>query len=155
MATSPSRDMRRQTRRSSRGVQFGPPPVETRSPQPVIDDASGGPARPNEAAILERTLLYLREHFRTASLEDVARHAGLSTFHFHRKFREWTGRTLKDVITELQLEHARSLLREGQMALPHIATECGFAHQSHLTARFRQKLGTTPGRWRRAECRAA
>jgi AraC family transcriptional regulator len=33
--------------------------------------------------------------------------------------------------------------------LSEIAKECGFAHQSHFTSRFKQATGLTPTRWRR------
>ena len=29
-----------------------------------------------------------------------------------------------------------------------IAKDCGFAHQSHFTSRFKQAAGITPTRWR-------
>ena len=39
------------------------------------------------------------------------------------------------------------LAREKDLA--QIATDCGFAHQSHFTSRFKQATGLTPTRWRR------
>jgi AraC family transcriptional regulator len=30
-----------------------------------------------------------------------------------------------------------------------IARDCGFAHQSHFTSRFKQATGLTPTKWRR------
>jgi AraC family transcriptional regulator len=38
---------------------------------------------------------------------------------------------------------------ERKVALAEIAAECGFAHQSHFTSRFKQATGLTPTRWRR------
>ena len=43
---------------------------------------------------------------------------------------------------------ARQLL-SGEKELVQIARECGFAHQSHFTSRFKQATGFTPTRWRK------
>ena len=41
-------------------------------------------------------------------------------------------------------------LLAGQKELVDIAKNCGFAHQSHFTSRFKQATGLTPTRWRRS-----
>jgi AraC family transcriptional regulator len=35
-----------------------------------------------------------------------------------------------------------------------IAADCGFAHQSHFTSRFKQATGLTPTKWRRQATKA-
>lgn len=103
----------------------------------------------HEAELFERAMTYLRKNFRTATLVDVAQAVGLSPFHFHRRFTLWAGRTPKTILTELQIEHAKALLLEG-VAMPKVARQSGFAHQSHFTSRFHLMVGQTPGRWLRA-----
>ncbi len=106
------------------------------------------PITAEEAERFERALIYLREHFRTAELKDIAEHVGYSPFHFHRRFALWAGTTPKALRTEMQIEHAKTLLLRGDVPLPTIAHQCGFAHQSHLTHRFKLSCtGDTPGRW--------
>jgi AraC family transcriptional regulator len=80
----------------------------------------------------------------------VAPAAGLSVFHFHRRFTQWAGRTPKAVLTGMQIEHAQALMLEGGLDLAEVARRCGFSHQSHLTTRFREFVGQTPARWLRA-----
>ena len=95
-------------------------------------------------------MAYMRKHFRKATLVDVAADAGVSPFHFHRRFTLWAGRTPKQVMTEMQIEHAKALLLEGKLDLPAVAKRCGFSHQSHFTSRFKLFVGQTPSRWLRA-----
>ena len=118
---------------------------------PTTTTAAEGCAAPAVSAEEEqrfgRAMAYLREHFRTASLKDVADHVGLSPFHFHRRFALWAGRTPKAVMVEFQIEHAKTLILAGER-LPDVARGCGFTSQSHLTHRFKLACaGDTPGRW--------
>ncbi len=50
-------------------------------------------------------------------------------------------------VTGRRLEVARGRILEGR-PLAEVAAEAGFADQAHLTRRFREFLGTTPGRFR-------
>ena len=105
------------------------------------------PIRPDEVAALERGMAYIRAHFATRPrLDAVADAAGLSPYHFHRRFRLHFGRTPLDAIARLQVAKAQRLLTQG-VALARIATRCGFANQSHFTSRFKDRVGKTPAQW--------
>jgi AraC family transcriptional regulator, regulatory protein of adaptative response / methylated-DNA-[protein]-cysteine methyltransferase len=52
-----------------------------------------------------------REFERQPRLADVARHVGLSEFHFNRLFRRWTGLTPKQYLAEITSRAARPALR--------------------------------------------
>jgi len=45
-------------------------------------------------------------------LKDIALHANLSQYHFHRVFKSLTGGTTKDFLTRLRLEKAASKRRK-------------------------------------------
>lgn len=83
------------------------------------------------------------------SLSSIARSVHLSQFHFHRKFAELIGMTPKQYLLECQIARAQTLLAAGGVELSKVAEQCGFAHQSHFTSRFKQATGMTPTRWRR------
>ena len=108
------------------------------------------PVSAEEAARYERAMAYMRKHFRTATLVDLGEAVGVSPFHFHRRFTQWAGRTPKQVMTEMQIEHAKALMLEGKLDLPAVAKRCGFSSQGHLGYRFRMLVGQSPARWRRA-----
>jgi AraC family transcriptional regulator of adaptative response/methylated-DNA-[protein]-cysteine methyltransferase len=62
-----------------------------------------------------KTLCSLASRYqRHPSLEEVARVAGMSPYHFQRTFRAWTGVTPKRFIQYLQLGKAKDLLIEEQ-----------------------------------------
>ena len=89
------------------------------------------------------------DYSRGPTLSEIAQQVKLSPFHFHRRFTELLGMTPKQYMLACQIHQAKSELLSGQKELAQIAKECGFAHQSHFTSRFKQATGLTPTRWRR------
>jgi len=105
----------------------------------------------SELARLVPALRFMQENFsRGPTLHDIARSVHLSAFHFHRRFTELLGLTPKHFLLDCQIDQARRALARGDRDLASIASDCGFAHQSHFTSRFKQTTGLTPTRWRRA-----
>jgi AraC-like DNA-binding protein len=89
------------------------------------------------------------EFHRSPTLGDIAKTVHLSPFHFHRRFAQLLGITPKHFLLECQIHEAKTQLLARKKSLAQIATDCGFAHQSHFTSRFKQATGLTPTRWRR------
>lgn len=94
-----------------------------------------------------------QEYVRGPSLTEISQQVKLSPFHFHRRFTELLGMTPKQYMLGCQIHRAKSGLLGGEKELADIAKECGFAHQSHFTSRFKQATGLTPTRWRRMAVR--
>ena len=89
------------------------------------------------------------EFHRSPTLNEIAKTVHLSPFHFHRRFAQLLGITPKHFLLECQIHEAKTQLLARKKSLAQIATDCGFAHQSHFTSRFKQATGLTPTRWRR------
>ncbi len=103
-----------------------------------------------EIARLVPAMKFMQQDFRRGpTLTEISRTVHLSPFHFHRRFSELFGLTPKHFLLECQIHSAKSELLSGEKELSRIASECGFAHQSHFTSRFKQATGLTPTRWRR------
>ncbi len=96
------------------------------------------------------TLKFMQQEFhQNPTLDDIAKKAHLSPFHFHRRFTDLIGQTPKHFLLACQIQQTKQMLMSRQKELAQIATDCGFAHQSHFTSRFKQATGLTPTRWRR------
>ena len=103
-----------------------------------------------ELSRLIPALRFMQTEFHKGStLVDIDRTVHLSPFHFHRRFTELLGLTPKQFLLDCQIQLAKSELVAGEKELVQIARECGFAHQSHFTSRFKQATGFTPTRWRK------
>jgi AraC-like DNA-binding protein len=110
------------------------------------------PAAPSrrDRAIADELAFHLRVRFAgPASLSSLAAAAGVSPFHACRVFRRATGAGIHAYRRELRLRHALAMLIDGRSPIADVAAETGFASQSHLTNRFRERFGVTPARARR------
>lgn len=84
----------------------------------------------------------------TASVETLAREAGVHRVHLARTFRDHVGVPVTVYARQLRLEAARDHLAEG-LPPARAAARAGFADQSHLTRAMRAAWGVTPGALRR------
>jgi AraC family transcriptional regulator len=84
------------------------------------------------------------------SLKILASESGYSKAHFLRMFYASFGVTPHDYLVDRRLSHAKHLLKRQHSSIADIALECGFSSQAHMTSLFRQKLGVTPGDFRRS-----
>jgi len=91
---------------------------------------------------------YLMAHMaEPTDFQTLAGQGGLSAWHLIRVFRKATGLTPHAWLVDRRVHHARELLRAGESP-SHIAVQCGFADQAHLTRSFKARLGVTPGQYR-------
>jgi AraC-like DNA-binding protein len=106
-------------------------------------------ADPEMARLIPALKFMYEEYHRGPTLVEIAKTLHLSPFHFHRRFTELLGLTPKHFMLECQIHEAKGQLVSGEKNLAQISDDCGFAHQSHFTSRFKQATGLTPTRWRR------
>ena len=78
-----------------------------------------------------------------ASLESIARHAGVSAAHASRALARSHGMAPQLLRRELRWRHALALLGD-YPSLAEVAAIAGFADQSHLTRTARAITGLTP-----------
>jgi AraC-like DNA-binding protein len=83
------------------------------------------------------------------SLDDLARDAGLSAFHFLRVFSAVIGVTPHQYLVRSRLRKAAKLLADPAMPVTAVAHESGFADLSNFVRTFRRAAGVPPGRFRR------
>jgi AraC-like DNA-binding protein len=102
----------------------------------------------SERQAVKRASDYLSEHYaENISLENLARIANLSPFHFNRVFSEQFGMPPHAFQTQLRVFRAKELLRQG-WSIAQVAFQTGFADQSHLTRHFKRLVAVTPGQYR-------
>jgi len=81
------------------------------------------------------------------SLKDIAAAAGMSLFHFAKSFKDTTGRSPHQFLTQCRLLHARSLLHDATLSIGQIAKAVGLSH-GRFTAVFGREMGMTPSEFR-------
>lgn len=88
----------------------------------------------------------LAEPIRVAHLADEC---GLSSSHFARSFKASFGVSAHKWLVQRRIERSKELLIHTRESLADIADRVGFADQAAFTRAFRQRVGVSPGRWRR------
>jgi AraC-like DNA-binding protein len=118
--------------------------------------ARGGAARPAWAPrVVDRrravdVALWVEAHAdQPLQLATLARHAGLSPFHFLRVFTRVLGVTPHQYLLAARLRRAARLLADPARPVTEVAFEVGFGDLSHFVRTFRRAAGVSPGRFRR------
>lgn len=100
-------------------------------------------------AQITRAVELIRSSFQyDLSLEDLARAAGMSRYHFLRCFKAQTGQTPYAYVLQTRLRAAAALLRSSSRAITDVALACGFASISHFGAMFRRFYHCSPSAYR-------
>jgi AraC family transcriptional regulator len=98
-----------------------------------------------------RVLTHIQEHLDEAlDLEELARVACFSSFHFHRIFAAMTGETIADHVRRLRLERAAMELRSGAKQVIQVALDAGYEAHEAFTRAFKAAYGVSPAEFRRA-----
>ena len=94
--------------------------------------------------LIVAVLGYLSVNYSRTTLTETADFFGYSTAYLSRMIRDNTGKTFNQIITELQMERAALLLKDGQMNLTEIAQEVGCFDSSHFNKKFKSFYGVSP-----------
>ena len=98
-----------------------------------------------------RVLRHIQAHLDEAlDLEELARVACFSSFHFHRVFAAMTGETIADHVRRLRLERAAMELRSGAKQVIQLALDAGYEAHEAFTRAFKAAYGISPAEFRRA-----
>lgn len=96
-------------------------------------------------------IAYVRAHFSEPelSLNDVADSLHLSVGYLCMLFKQETGVTLKNHITDVRIEEAKRLLRTGHAKIYEICTAVGYPNSQYFSQVFYKKVGMYPAEYRR------
>ena len=82
-------------------------------------------------------------------LEEAAREACLSPFHFHRLFTSTFRETPHDFLTRLRIDRARRLLICADMSVTDVCMEVGYSSLGSFSLKFRSVVGRAPSEYQR------
>ena len=82
-------------------------------------------------------------------IADIAAECRLSPGHFATSFKRSTGVSPTGWLARQRIDHARALLRRGDLTLSEVAAAAGFTDQSHFTRAFSRRFGMAPTEMRR------
>ena len=119
------------------------------SPLSIISQQSTDTLAVRDSALV-KALSYIRQQATLpVRVDEVAQHAGVSRRALERKFLETLQHSPAEELRRFQLNRARHLIAETNLAMPDIAEKSGFGSQAYLSAIFRKHFKQTPLQFRR------
>lgn len=110
---------------------------------------------PQERTVRE-VQAYLREHIADPELTNgaVAERFGYHPYHLGRLFKEHTGCALHEYLLDYRLSVAKNYLAATDLRVTAVAEACGFSSYTYFIKLFRERVGTSPLRYRAVRRRA-
>jgi AraC family transcriptional activator of mtrCDE len=90
------------------------------------------------------------EPARAWTLPDLARLSNMSRATMARYFQERLGRSAHDLLTDIRMTLAANELKKSSIAIGAVAELVGYQSEAAFQRAFKQHMGLTPARWRRA-----
>ncbi len=110
----------------------------------------GDPEAPARARSMMRAIGYIEEHLEEAlHLTEVAEVAGMSKFHFCRRFQVYTGQHFREFLARRRIERAKALMKQEGRTLTDIFRDVGFKDMTHFIRVFKRFEGQLPSEFRR------
>jgi AraC-like DNA-binding protein len=81
-------------------------------------------------------------------LDELARAAHVSKYHFARCFAETYGETPIRYLTRRRIERAQDLLRSANLTVTEVCMLVGFSSLGSFSSRFRKVVGESPAQYR-------
>ena len=101
---------------------------------------------PGERMFLERFKKAAKSHIGDANLrmDDLGSELRLSKVQMYRKVKALTGKTPAEVLREMRMQKAYSLLKQTDKTISEVAAEVGFAIPGYFSACFKKQFGINP-----------
>jgi AraC-like DNA-binding protein len=114
-----------------------------------VTGATSRPVPVQLLAHLRRARDRIDRHYRAPlDLDELARVAGLSKFHFVRCFEATYGETPIRYVTRRRIERAQDLLRVANLTVTEVCMLVGFSSLGSFSSRFTQLVGECPTAYR-------
>lgn len=118
--------------------------------EPPVFEISMFEDEPSHTQTIRNVCHYIHNHLdQDLNLEELAKYAGISPFHFHRIFNRLVGETVKAHIRRLRLEKAAYKLKTREESILDIALEAGYETHETFTRAFRKSFKLNPSAYRK------
>ncbi len=100
---------------------------------------------------LKKAIQLIHSDFCDPSLTNtkLAAECNVSEIYFRKLFAKHFGSSPKQFIIDMRIQNAKQLLAEGNLSIEAISEKCGFSNPYHFCRVFKQRIGTTPSKYRK------
>ncbi len=97
---------------------------------------------------LNEIMNYIQEHYLTVTLDELTEKMHLSKPYLSKYIREKSGKTFGDIVKNVRMKRARTLLKNTSMTVENIAESVGYQNVEHFNRLFKRRYGMTPVQFR-------
>lgn len=116
----------------------------------VRDNSRRNPSHISPKRYIKTAISYIDDHSsHDISVQDIADFLGLDRTYLYRLFVREMGVSPSKYITQVRLKRAVSLMENPQLSIDEIANSSGFYDLSHFSKKFYEKMGMTPGKYKK------
>lgn len=106
-------------------------------------------AKTPDEKLMEKVMKIINDNISNPdlSVEMIAEEVGMSRVHLHRKLRQLTNQTTRDLIRNQRITLAAKLLKEKKIPIAEVAYFVGFSSPAHFTTSFKSMYGISPSQY--------
>lgn len=133
-------------------LMSGKPPRKVSFVPPIkIIERGSTRTIPPAGHLIREGLFFIKNHYHEGiTARDVAKHLGVSESLLRLRFRTTHGKCVRDILLDTRLRAAQRMISSTGKPLSRIARESGFSSSCRLSHAFAERLGTSPGKWRKS-----
>lgn len=99
---------------------------------------------------IKNAIDYMQSYYSCSiTITDICQTVHLSPNYFIRCFKEQTGQTPYQYLTEIRIRKAQQMLKKINYSIGEIATLCGFVNSGHFSTLFKRYVGISPTDYRK------
>ncbi len=97
---------------------------------------------------LNEIMNYIQEHYLGVTLDALAEKMHLSKPYLSKYIKEKSGKTFGEIVKNVRMKKARTLLKNSSMTVENIAESVGYQNVEHFNRLFKKKYELTPVQYR-------
>lgn len=102
-----------------------------------------------DEGIIPDALKYIESHYNeNISMDEVAKNVNISYHYFSKMFKQQTGKSFTDYLTDLRIEKSMFMLEKTQKSIKDISLELGYNDSNYFCKIFKRITGLTPTEYR-------
>ncbi|URN95635.1 MAG: AraC family transcriptional regulator [Candidatus Pristimantibacillus lignocellulolyticus] len=99
--------------------------------------------------MIDHAIQYIEKNYkRELSLEETAEHVHLNPYYFSKVFKQQTGETFIDYVTNIRIHHAKQWMTNKDLSLKEICYLVGYNDPNYFSRVFKKVVGKTPSEYR-------